>query len=80
VARLVFSHTRVDSFAFDVEVFHLVERYRLSLTEIPVTLVESAGSTVRVGIDALHMVGDLFRVRRWSGRGLYDLAPEDALT
>ncbi len=80
VARLVFSRTRVDSFAFDVEVFHLVERYRLSLTEIPVTLVESAGSTVRVGIDALHMVGDLFRVRRWSGRGLYDLAPEDALT
>jgi dolichyl-phosphate beta-glucosyltransferase len=80
VANLVFSHTRVDSFAFDVEVFHLVERYRLSLTEIPVTLVESAGSTVRVGIDALHMVGDLFRVRRWSGRGLYDLDPADALT
>ncbi|MBA2438884.1 MAG: glycosyltransferase [Acidimicrobiia bacterium] len=80
VANLVFSHTRVDSFAFDVEVFHLVERYRLSLTEIPVTLVASAGSTVRVGIDALHMVGDLFRVRRWSGRGLYDLDPADALT
>jgi dolichyl-phosphate beta-glucosyltransferase len=79
VARLVFSRTRVDTFAFDVEVFHLVERYRLSLTEIPVTLVESAGSTVRVGIDALHMVGDLFRVRRWSGRGVYDLDPEDAL-
>ncbi|MBA3955870.1 MAG: hypothetical protein H0X58_04315, partial [Acidimicrobiia bacterium] len=51
-----------------------------SLTEIPVTLVASAGSTVRVGIDALHMVGDLFRVRRWSGRGLYDLDPADALT
>ena len=80
VAHLVFSRTRVDSFAFDVEVFHLVERYRLSLTEIPVTLVASAGSTVRVGIDALQMVGDLLRVRRWSGRGLYDLDPEDVLT
>lgn len=77
VARLVFNRTRVDGFAFDVEVFHLVERYRLSLTEIPVTLVESPGSTVQVGIDALHMVGDLFRVRRWSGRGLYDLQPDD---
>lgn len=73
VARTVFSRTRVDGFAFDVEVFHLVERYRLSLTEIPVTLVASEGSTVRVGIDALRMVGDLLRVRRWSGRGLYDL-------
>ncbi len=72
VARLVFSHTRVDGFAFDVEVFHLVERYRLSLTEVPVTLVLSEGSTVRVGADALAMVRDLFRVRRWSGRGVYD--------
>lgn len=79
VARMVFSRTRVDGFAFDVEVFHLVERYRLSLEEIPVTLVASAGSTVRVGIDAVHMVADLLRVRRWSGRGLYDLDPEDAL-
>ena len=31
VARLVFAHTHVDGFAFDVEVFHLVERYRLTL-------------------------------------------------
>ncbi len=72
VARLVFSRTRVDGFAFDVEVFHLVERYRLSLTEVPVTLVWSEGSSVRVGVDALAMVRDLFRVRRWSGRGMYD--------
>ena len=35
VARLIFAHTRVDGFAFDVEVFHLVERYHLSLTEVP---------------------------------------------
>jgi len=74
-AKTIFSRTRVDGFAFDVEIFHLVERYRLSLTEIPVTLVAAEGSTVRVGIDALRMVGDLLRVRRWSGRGLYDLAP-----
>ncbi len=73
MARLVFSHTRLDGFAFDVEVFHLVERYRLSLTEIPVTLVSSHGSTVRVGADALAMVRDLFRLRRWSGRGVYDV-------
>ena len=29
--ELVFSHSRIDGFAFDVEVFHLVERYRLTL-------------------------------------------------
>ena len=73
VARMLFSRTKLDGFAFDVEVFHLVERYRLSLTEVPVTLVAAPGSTVRVGVDALRMVGDLFRLRRWSGRGAYDL-------
>ena len=31
VAQLIFAHARVDGFAFDVEVFHLVERYGLSL-------------------------------------------------
>ena len=35
VARFVFARTRVDGFAFDVEVLHLVERYQLSLVEVP---------------------------------------------
>lgn len=77
VARLIFSRIRLDGFAFDVEMFHLIERYRLSLTQVPVTLVESAGSTVRVGMDAVQMVTDLFRVRRWSGQGRYDLHADE---
>lgn len=76
-ARLIFSATRLDGFAFDVEVFHLVERYRLSLAEVPVTLANSSTSTVRVGIDALRMIRDLFRIRRWAGRGLYQRAGTD---
>ncbi|HKY66987.1 MAG TPA: glycosyltransferase, partial [Acidimicrobiales bacterium] len=36
VARFVFSRTRVDGFAFDIEVLHLVERHQLSLIEVPV--------------------------------------------
>jgi len=72
-ARLLFSRTRLDGFAFDVEVLHLVERYRLCLTEVPVTLVSAPGSTVSVARDALGMVRDLFRVRRWAGQGAYDL-------
>ncbi|MBW8826804.1 MAG: glycosyltransferase [Acidobacteria bacterium] len=71
-ARLIFEHTRVDGFAFDVEVLHLVERYRLSLTEVPVQLRDGGESTVRVGPAALGMARDLIRVRRWAGRGVYD--------
>jgi hypothetical protein len=71
-ARQIFSRTRLEGFAFDVEVLHLVERDRLSLAEIPVTLMHTSGSTVRVALDAARMVRDLFRVRRWAGEGRYD--------
>ena len=71
-ARQIFTRTRLEGFAFDVEVLHLVERDRLSLAEVPVTLVGTSGSTVRVALDAARMVRDLFRVRRWAGQGRYD--------
>ena len=73
VARTLFSRARIDGFAFDVEVFHLIERDRLSLKEVPVALANSETSTVRVGIDAARMLRDLFRIRWWGYRGLYDL-------
>lgn len=72
VARDVFRHARLDGFAFDVEVLHLVERYRLSLTEVPVRVADGGSSTVRVGRVAAGMVRDLFRVRRWGIEGRYD--------
>lgn len=73
VARSLFAHTRVDGFAFDIEVLHLVERAELSLGEIPVQLDETgAPSTVRVGHDVVRLALDLARVRRWSSTGAYD--------
>ena len=72
-AQLVFSHAHIDGFAFDVEVFHLVERYGLSLAEVPVQLVNSQRSSVRVVRDAARLVRDLFRIRTWAATGVYDL-------
>jgi putative flippase GtrA len=77
VAKLLFGRTRLDGFAFDVEVLHLVERYRLSLTEVPVRSDDDGTSTVRVVRAALGMVRDLFRVRRWGSEGAYDLGPSE---
>ena len=48
VAQVIFGHSRIDGFAFDVEVFHLVEAYQLSLAEVPVRVVNSSRSTVHV--------------------------------
>jgi len=78
VARLLFGRSRIDGFAFDVELFHLAERYRLSLTEVPVSVENSPRSTVRVARDATRLVRDLFRIRRWAKRGAYDDAEAGA--
>lgn len=76
VGRSLFSRARVDRFAFDVELFHLAERDRLSVLEVPVSLSNSSVSTIRVGADSLRMVVDLFRIRRWGGQGAYDAPGE----
>lgn len=72
VARFVFSRTRVDRFAFDIEVLHLVERYHLSLTAVPVEVTNPDRSTVSAVRDALRLVRDLLRIRRWSAEGAYE--------
>lgn len=77
-ARLIFSRSRIEGFAFDVEVFHLVERFRLTLLEVPVEVVNSTRSTVRVVRDAGRLVRDLFRIRRTAHLGGYELAAGEA--
>lgn len=76
-ARLVFTHCTVDRFAFDVEVFHLVERYRLTLVEVPVTVVNSSRSTVRLARDTSRLLADLVAIRRHSRLGDYELTTAD---
>src|SRR3546814_4858835 len=52
VARSLFTHARVDGFAFDIEILHLVERAELSPGEIPVRPAQpGAPSAVRGGPD-----------------------------
>jgi dolichyl-phosphate beta-glucosyltransferase len=70
-AELIFGHSRVDGFAFDVEVFHLAEHYGLSLSEVPVVVENSERSTVRVARDAARLLRDLVRIRRWARAGRY---------
>ena len=77
VARVIFSRARIDGFAFDVEVFHLVERYGFTLNEAPVELTNSTRSTVHVVRDASRLVRDLFRIRSVAHTGGYELTPDE---
>ena len=70
-AQAVFGRARIDRFAFDVEVLWLAAYLGLSIEEVPVALDRAEGSTVRFSVDALRMLRDLVRIRRWAASGAY---------
>jgi dolichyl-phosphate beta-glucosyltransferase len=71
-AQRIFSKSRIDGFAFDVEIFLLAKRWGLSLTEVPVSVENFKVSTVHVFADALRMVSDVWRIRHWARTGRYE--------
>jgi glycosyltransferase involved in cell wall biosynthesis/putative flippase GtrA len=76
IGKVVFERCRIDGFAFDVEVFLIAEQDRLSLTEIPVSVENRKGSTVRLLQDTITLFGDLVKLRRAAGWGWYSPNPE----
>ena len=79
VAHLLFSRCRIDGFAFDVELFHLAERHRLTLLEVPVELASSHTSTVRLARHAAEMARDLVRIRATAFTDAYDVPDDEVL-
>jgi putative flippase GtrA len=77
VAKTVFALGRVDRFAFDIEVLHLIERHGFSVAEVPVRLEARDRSTVRLVRDTMRLLRDLWRIRHWSATGAYELAPDE---
>jgi glycosyltransferase involved in cell wall biosynthesis len=70
----VFGRARLDGFAFDAEVLFLARRLGLQVDEVPVRAEERDGSKVQLVVDALCMLRDVLRVRRWAVSGGYDRA------
>jgi dolichyl-phosphate beta-glucosyltransferase len=71
-AEMVFRRARVDGFAFDAEALLVARRLGIEVVEVPVRAEERQGSKVRLGGDALRMLGDVWRVRRAAAGGAYD--------
>jgi dolichyl-phosphate beta-glucosyltransferase len=70
-ARSIFERSRVDGFAFDVEIFVIVRELGLNLAEVAVGPSYTSRSSVRLGRHAPEMVRDLLRVRMRAARGAY---------
>jgi putative flippase GtrA len=71
IATVLFQRTRIDGFAFDVEIFLIAEQDRMSLSEVAVSVRNRSGSSVRVVGDTIIVLRDLIRIRRWAGAGHY---------
>jgi dolichyl-phosphate beta-glucosyltransferase len=70
-ARQIFSQTRVDGFAFDVEVLWLARQLELKVAEVRVQPMERQGSKVQMLADALEMLGEVWAVRQARTHGAY---------
>ena len=74
-ARELFTRARIDGFAFDAEALFLAGRLGLEVAEVPVRAEERDGSKVRLAVDALRMLRDMWGVRRAARAGAYDVTP-----
>ncbi len=67
----IFSRTRIDRFAMDVEVLAIAEWRGFSIGRLPVQLRNWQGSGVNLLRDGLTMFFDLVRIRYFLAAGAY---------
>lgn len=79
IGKVIFERTTIDGFGFDVEIFLIAEQDKLSLSEVPVSVENRAGSSVRLVADTALLIRDLIRVRRMAGWGRYRPDPRQQL-
>jgi dolichyl-phosphate beta-glucosyltransferase len=70
IARDLFAVSRVEGFAFDVELLVLARHWRLSVTEVPVVMRPAQQSSVRIYRHALRIARDLAWLQVRQLRGL----------
>ena len=67
-AEKIFSRLNTCGYAFDVEIFVLARQLRLDVCRVPVTLIQQAGSKIRLIRDPFWMLVDLLRLVFAKGR------------
>jgi dolichyl-phosphate beta-glucosyltransferase len=75
----IFTRQKTDGFAFDVEILMLASALGYKIDVLPVRWVNSPDSKVRILIDPLKMLWDLFRIRRLVRRSIRELPPSPEL-
>lgn len=72
-AKAIFAKITIEGFGFDVEVIHTAKVNNFRIRRIPMTLISSHGSSVRVVSDSLKMLRELILIRFRDVRNFYQL-------
>jgi dolichyl-phosphate beta-glucosyltransferase len=62
VAEKIFNSTKINGFAFDVEIFHIALIYNYDIKRLPVKLRSQDGKSVNVLSNSIRMLFDLIKI------------------
>ena len=71
VARDIFERSRIDGFAFDVEILLIASRLGLSLGQVSVSVTDTGLSSVRLAAHSTQVCRDVWRIYRNFRQGRY---------
>ena len=70
-AKTLMTISKIEGFAFDIELLYLAEQHHYKIAEVPVTLENSGSSSVKAVRDGVKVVCDILKVRRLAKSGQY---------
>jgi dolichyl-phosphate beta-glucosyltransferase len=70
-SQFLFSRSRIDGFAFDVEVIYLAFKANMDIKRLPVSLKNCDRTSVKLFADSVRMGLDVLRIKLNHMRGLY---------
>jgi dolichyl-phosphate beta-glucosyltransferase len=70
-AKVLFSEARLCGFGFDFEILYLANKYGFRVERLPVSMSHRHESKVRLVRDSVHMLLDVYRVRRFNRQMAY---------
>ncbi|MGB9851777.1 MAG: dolichyl-phosphate beta-glucosyltransferase [Candidatus Kapaibacteriota bacterium] len=63
-AELVFSHSKIDGFSFDVEILYLAKKAGLKIEQVPVEWYNDSRTKVNPLRDSMNMFIELFKIKK----------------
>jgi len=71
-ARAIFPLQRLEGWSFDVEVLTIARQLGFEIKQVPITWHYQPGSRMHLLGDSLQMAKDLFTIRQYKKKGLYN--------